>query len=502
MSWVGRVSAWTSTFLPRTGYDYKGQVGDGSLSSIVMACVNFVTRTFPESPLAIWEVAADGEETPAYDHPLINLVESPNPYYGGGLLWQATLRDYNISGNAYWLIVRAALGNPAELWYAPSFMMTPCWPDDGSSYLSHYEYKPNASLRPIRIRVEDVIHFRDGIDPHNTRKGLSKLAPAFREIFTDEEASNYAASLLKNLGIPGVIISPDSDIPLSAAQAEEQKKRISERFTGDRRGEPWLMAGKTKVQILSFRPDQMDLRTVRSLPEERVSGLLGIPAIVAGLGAGLERSTFSNTGEAREAAYESNIIPTQRVLAEEIRIQLLPEFDNGKKYRIGFDTSKVRVLQDDQDKLVTRLNVGVQGGWIMVSEARTAVGLPVEDKHKIFLMPAGHTVVKEINYGEEPEPLNLGRGDDPNAPALPPGRQPAQLPPGRKPKDDDDQEQRSYRVIHKRVRTVKITDEDIEDAIDAWNEIVDEEFEGLLDAPVEGDDKEGQEQDDGEADAA
>jgi hypothetical protein len=40
-------------------------------------------------------------------------------------------------------------------------------------------------------------------------------------------------------------------------------------------------------------------------------------------------------GEAREAAYESGIIPTQRIIAEDIRFQLLPEFERRLRSRGG-----------------------------------------------------------------------------------------------------------------------------------------------------------------------
>jgi hypothetical protein len=83
------------------------------------------------------------------------------------------------------------------------------------------------------------------------------------------------------------------------------------------------MTGKTKVEQFGFSPEQLLLRELRRIPEERVTAVLGVPAIVAGLGAGLDRSTFTNMAEAREAAYESGIIPTQRIIAEDIRFQLL-----------------------------------------------------------------------------------------------------------------------------------------------------------------------------------
>src|SRR3990167_8384960 len=126
------------------------------------------------------------------------------------------------------------------------------------------------------------------------------------------------------------------------------------------------MSGPTKVAQFGFSPEQLVLRDLRMIPEERVTAVLGVPAVVAGLGAGLVRSTVTNMDEAREMAYESNIIPTQRCLAEDIRFQLLTDFMAEEEiwsWRFGFDLSKVRVLADDEDRHWRRLGVGGRGGW-------------------------------------------------------------------------------------------------------------------------------------------
>lgn len=56
-------------------------------------------------------------------------------------------------------------------------------------------------------------------------------------------------------------------------------------------------------------------------------------------------------------------------------------------WRVAFDLAAVRVLADDEDRLLRRLDVGVRSGWIEVAEARRAIGLPVDDSHRIFLRP-------------------------------------------------------------------------------------------------------------------
>jgi phage portal protein BeeE len=70
-------------------------------SSLVAACVNWLCRTFPESPLQVVKTTKDGDREVQPEHLLPSLVETPNPFYSGVLLWDATLKDWMVSGNAY-----------------------------------------------------------------------------------------------------------------------------------------------------------------------------------------------------------------------------------------------------------------------------------------------------------------------------------------------------------------------------------------------------------------
>jgi HK97 family phage portal protein len=381
---------WGTTSLAR--FDYAGAVGDGRGNSIVIAVVNWVCRNFPEAPLEVVQAKSDGTDEVVRGHALAALLEKPNPFYSGTLLWQATLADWLTDGNGYWLKVRAGSRTPVQLWWVPASLMTPKWPDDGSAFLSHYEYNPNG--QPVRIDAADVVHFRNGIDPLNIRKGLSPLRALLREIYSDEEGAAYTASILRNMGVPGVIIAPVAGSTMTAEQAEMCKVLFMQRFTGENRGMPMVPGAPVDVSILSFSPEQMNLRSVRQIPEERISGVFGVAAIVAGLGAGLERGTFANFREAREASYEENIIPSQRLFAADLTTQLLPDFGATTSVRLRFNLRAVRVLQDDQNALMTRAGDGFMKGILTRGEARTLVGQPAEPTDDVFALPVTMELVR------------------------------------------------------------------------------------------------------------
>lgn len=388
--------------LPRTKFDYHAEVGDGSGSSAVAAPLLWILRTFPEAPPALWRTNDDGLEEPIRDHQLLRLLRRPNRHFSGPLLWMATLADYFVDGNAYWLKLRDRGGAVRELWWAPRALIEPKGSD--TEFVTHYEYRPGTET--IAIRPDDVVHFRFGCDADDPRKGMSPLKSVLREVFTDDEAANFTASLLRNMGVPGVVVSPDGPGTVSDEDAAATKAWFDQNLKGDGRGKALVMSGATKIAQFGFSPEQLTLKDLRRIPEERVSAVIGVPAVVAGLGAGLDRSTFTNYREAREAAYEQNIIPTQAILAEEVWFQLLTEFEPESQiwsWRVGFDLGNVRVLQEDTFNLAKRLDVGVRGGWVMVAEGRKANGLPVSEADNIYLRQM--SLVEVPAGGGTPRPL-------------------------------------------------------------------------------------------------
>jgi HK97 family phage portal protein len=356
--------------------NFKQELGDLSLNSLVMAAVNWLGMTLPEAPLQVVEPDGSGQNKAVLDHPLVSLWKRPNRYYSGALLWRAFALSWFVDGNVYLLKVRDLTGEVVELWYLPHFMVRPQWPTSGTPFISHYLYTVDGMQ--FRLELDDVVHFRYGIDPNNPRCGYSPAQAVMRELYTDHEAANFSAQMLKNFGIPGVIISPEGQRTVGKEEREILKSEIG-KFGGDGRFKPMALSGAIKVSTLSFDLDQMKTIDQRYISEERWCAATGIPAIVLNLGSGMRRSTFSNFAEAREAAYESFLLPTQELIAADMTVQILSEFEGEKSNRaVAFDISKVRVLQDDRDKLYARITRAWKEDLMKHSEARAAIGLPAD----------------------------------------------------------------------------------------------------------------------------
>ena len=374
--------------LKRTRFDYGREVGDMLDASVVTAPVQWMARALPEARLVVRRRGNGGQVTEIAGHKLAALIAAPNPYYGDIALWGATVWSWCVAGNAYWIKVRNGLGRPAELWYVPHWTMEPVGAEDGSEFITHYLYQPGGGAGQMVLDPDDVVHFRAGLDPRNPRYGLSPLSGVIREIFMDLESSNFVASLLRNMGVPGVVISPKGGAMPAPEDVEATKAWFREAFGGDNRGGPLVMGAPTDVVPYGFNPQQMNMSEARDVAEERVCACLGIPAAVVGFGAGLQQTKVGATmSELRKLAWHNGVMPLARALIDELARSLLPDFGDAGGVELGWDTDEVLALTDDQDKQATRWSAMVQGGWAMVSEAREAMGLEVDDSHRIYLRP-------------------------------------------------------------------------------------------------------------------
>ena len=95
---------------------------------------------------------------------------------------------------------------------------------------------------------------------------------------------------------------------MTSDEAENIAEVFGRRFGGENRGRPLVISGgEVDIKTLSFSPKDLEIGKLRYINEERISAVLGVPAILAGLGSGLERATYSNAKELREFFTEQKL---------------------------------------------------------------------------------------------------------------------------------------------------------------------------------------------------
>jgi HK97 family phage portal protein len=370
---------------PGSRYDWRREAGSLWTNGVVLTCLNWVCRNWPEARQVVNRPGANDKLEPVPNHPARALLKRPNRDYGAAALWAGTILSWFVDGNAYWYKERNSFGQVVGLTYVPHFMLWPYGSQDGSRLTAGYAYQVDGKL--YTYAPEEIIHFQNGVDPTNMRRGLGDLAAELRSICNDNESQNFSATLLRNMGIPGAVLSPKEKINLTPEIAGQIKQRFREGFTGDNRGEPFVPSIPVELSKLSFSPDELALDKLAGLTIPRICGAMGLDPMVVGLPSASK--TYSNYREAREAAYENVIIPLQRALDETLTEQLMPEIRGAQPMdEFGRDYANVRALQEDVTAQYKRLTEAVGGPWMSADEARGQLGMdPIEGGDALY--PAG-----------------------------------------------------------------------------------------------------------------
>jgi HK97 family phage portal protein len=365
---------------------------NGLHSNVLMSPVMWVMRAFTEAQLVAQKRREDSGGgiiwERAIDHGIEVLVDRPNAFYDGDALWKGTALSWVINGNAYWRKIRNSFGEVIQLWYVPHWLIKPVWPADGSVFISHYEYVTGIG-EPLELPVRDVVHFRFGLDPENPRLGLSPLQTMLREVLTDDEAAKFSEQILQNMGVPGLVISPEknSNYKPNPDEIKRLQSYFDQGFLNKRRGMALVLGGATSVQQFGFDPNKLMLPALRDISEERVCAAIGIPAAVVGFGSGLQSTKVGATmRELVKLAWVQCITPMQTSMGRQLTAQLLPDFvAQTRRFRARFDTTEVSAFQEEAQAEAQRISLLVINNILRIDRAQHALGLEVDPARAVYL---------------------------------------------------------------------------------------------------------------------
>lgn len=359
---------------PNSYVNFDQAAGRRYDNSVVLAAINWKADQITEARLRVeqqqgekWVDAGRG----GVFGDVLSIFDEPNPWYGGSTLLRGLLLSWDVSGNAYAIKLDTNGGKPGGLlWYPPSNIRPAS--DSKGELVTHYEVRSVQSGAWRRMERSQVVHMRYGLDPENSRVGLSRLAAALREIATENEVASWLYSVLRNKAVPGMLVSPKTIE--GRATPEQLKSTVSylREFVRDRRGEPGMLPVPVDVMTPSWSPQELDLAAIRSMPITSICAALGVHPMV--LNYESDAATFSNMAEAIDSAGKRTILPMLREWAAAWSAQILPDFGLSRGFRIAWDLSGVSWLQDEADGLHARVREDFRAGIIDRWRAKEMIG--------------------------------------------------------------------------------------------------------------------------------
>lgn len=333
---------------------------------IAFRCVREIAQAVASIPFLLY---SNSRELSA--HPLLDLLNRPNPLMGQSQLIEALVSHHQICGNAYLEALRVDGEAPRELWVLRPERMKII---PGSSGLpAGYEY--TAAGRSVKWLADsqtgacDILHFKS-FHPLDDWYGQGPLEAALAAIDQHNAASAWNQALLQNAARPsGALVYAPKEGPalLTEDQFSRLKQELEEQVEGAANaGRPLLLEGGLDWRAMSLSPTDMDWRGGRDAVAREIALAFGVPPQLIGLP---EAQTYANYKEARLAFYEDTVVPLAYSLRDALNGWLVPMF--GSRLRLDIDLDAVQALLPRRDALWSRLK---EADFLSDDEKREAAG--------------------------------------------------------------------------------------------------------------------------------
>lgn len=344
--------------------NYESIAREGYMSnSVVFACIREIAEASAGVTWQLFQTAPGGAQEELKDHPLLHLLDRPNPFQGRFELIENLTAYLYLSGNAYLEAVgpsaRGQLKPPTELYVLRPDRMAIL--PDPTHFIRGYEYK--VAGQSVKFARDQVMHLKL-FHPLDDWYGLSPVQAAALPVDKINASDRWNAALLQNSAVPsGALVSKKR---LTDEQYSRLKSEMREQYQGVTNARsPLLLEEDIDWKEIGTSPKEMDWIEGLKFSALQIAQIYNIPPELIGL----QSATYQNRKEGRKALYTEVILPALSRLRDSLNTWLTPRFGDG--LMLDYNKGAIEALSEDQTALWKRVN---DSRFLTLNEQRALVG--------------------------------------------------------------------------------------------------------------------------------
>ena len=365
--------------------DFKTYATEGyQQNAIVYKCVNEIANGAASIPFKVFQGDMELET-----HPIISLLNRPNPTEAGIEYFQSLYSYLLLSGNSYALA--SSVNNlPSELYMLRPDRMKVVASD--TAVPKSYDYYLNGQkvhsypADPISGQSE-IKHFKMW-NPLDDYQGLSPLMAAAIDLDQHNMIAKHNVGLLMNGARPSgaIVFKPRDENGNSLMLSDTQRKQVSDdlgrHFSGTKNaGRPMLLEGDFDWKEMALSPRDMDFLQHKHMAAKDIALCFGVPSQLIGIP---DSQTYANVQEARLALYEETIIPLAKRVQSDLNEWLSPSY--GDNIKIVYDIDAIPAMTERRRRVYENVTSAVREGIISRNEARERLGLePINGGDEVYI---------------------------------------------------------------------------------------------------------------------
>lgn len=295
------------------------------------------------------------------DHPILDALDSPNPYFTKYTFFHRLMAYYLLAGEAP---VFKKYGTKSKtLILLPPTGFRGVWSSEGTGLLG---FELSLMGKKKEYKIEEIIPFF-AFNPRDPMDGYSSTRSNIYGIETMLEMENWEYSFYSRGGVPPFAVIYDSR--LTKQQVDAVKTRLMQEYMGSNNAfQPLVLSGGAKVEKTGLTPKDVQLSDEEKSIRDKVLGQYRVPKAVVGAVDDVNRAN----AEASLYTFMLNTVkPKMALIVDMLNKFWVDDFGDGMYLTFKDPVPKNRVEDAEVKK--------IRGSWVTINELRAEEGLdPVE----------------------------------------------------------------------------------------------------------------------------
>lgn len=319
-------------------------------------------RSAAHGKSAMWAAMADDVEA-VPDHPILRLMQFPNPHWSGSELAHLDAMFLESTGNSYLHVVTDRKGVPMELW--PLFPQATRVIPDENTLVKGYLYGRDPT--DAQVFVPDEVSHARLPNPFNPYYGLAPIMACMLDADVYNAGNQQELALMDNYARPDMLVNVKGNtIPKEVRERIDQQ--INQRHRGVKnRGKYLILSGDINVTPLQFNPKDMAWVDQQKWLRDNIAAAYGVPVSMLTV----EAVNLANAQSGLVQFLKLSIMPRLCILADRLTNDILPMYGSEPgEYWVAYDNPV-----PDDEAFVAQTNVAyVNAGIRTINEARQMEG--------------------------------------------------------------------------------------------------------------------------------
>jgi HK97 family phage portal protein len=301
-------------------------------------------------------------------HPLVTLLNSPNPIQTRAEFWTGHVVNYKLDGECFWFLADAegqpvpVLGDPGRVSFL-SKLPDQIIPVRGK-LVEHYSNERGVPVM-YRFQMAGVSSSADGnwsepfpagavipfidYDPESIIRGLGDAQAVQRETELYFQAQRYLDSSVRNGGNPGAWIVYEQR--LAGEERMRRQAEVEDEYTNESAGRMRILDGNAKVIPNPIGPRDMEYRKLLEWLRDSILAAMGVPPPMVGV---YDDATYNNINTAERIMWTgpNGVLSLARRAEDVITNKLLRRLNPAGTDVFRFNTDDIEVLQKDNEPQV------------------------------------------------------------------------------------------------------------------------------------------------------